>query len=74
MFDLSQVPMDAPLPFIAVAVLYNLARHAINLHHERKKEQGDAEIQERIVKLTAELAEAKAELRLLREMIKKQGA
>lgn len=71
MFDLSQVPMDAPLPFIALAVLYNLIRHALNLHHERKQEKEDTAVQERIVKLTADLAEARAEIRHLESLIKK---
>ena len=71
MLDLSQVPTDAPLPFIAVAVLYNIIRHALNLHHERKMAAGDEDLRKEVLKLTAELAEAKAELRHLREQIKK---
>lgn len=71
MLDLSQVPMDAPLPFIAVAVIYNIIRHALNLHHERKMAAGDEELRERIVQLSADLAEAKVEIKHLREQIKK---
>lgn len=71
MLDLSQVPTDAPLPFIAIAVLYQIVRKALELHHERQLAKEDEELRERVIKLTAELAEARAEIKHLREEIKK---
>ncbi len=77
MFELSQIPTDAPLAFIALAVFYNLVRHALNLHHQRKQEADDAATHEKIVALSAELGAARAELSYLREEIqrlKEKGA
>lgn len=74
MLDLSQVPTDAPLPLIAVAVLYNLVRHALNLHHERKQAKGDEDTQRKILELSTALAEAKAEIKYLRERMDEKGA
>jgi len=77
MFELSQIPADAPLAFIAIAVLYNLVRHALNLHHQRKEEALDAATNERIVALSSQLAEAQSELKYLRkevERLKEKGA
>lgn len=77
MFELSQIPADAPLAFIAIAVLYNLIRHALNLHHQRKEEALDAATNERIVALSAQLAEAQMEIKYLRQEVqdlKEKGA
>nr|UVX62849.1 MAG: hypothetical protein [Bacteriophage sp.] len=77
MFELSQIPADAPLAFIALAVFYNLVRHALNLHHQRKQEAEDAATHERIIALSSELAEARSEIKYLREevrRIKEKGA
>lgn len=77
MFELSSIPVDAPLPFIAIAVLFNLVRHALNLHHERKKEAAEEATNERIVLLSAQLARAEQTIEYLRdevERLKSKGA
>lgn len=77
MFELSSIPVDAPLPFIAIAVLFNLVRHALNLHHERKKEAAEDATNERIVLLSAQLARAEQTIEYLRdevERLKSKGA
>ena len=77
MFELSQIPTDAPLAFIALAVFYNLVRHALNLHHQRKQEASEAATHERIVALSTQLAEAQADLKHLRQEVqrlKEKGA
>lgn len=77
MFELSSIPVDAPLPFIAIAVLFNLVRHALNLHHERKKEAAEEATNERIVLLSAQLARAEQTIEHLRddiERLKNKGA
>ena len=71
MFELSSIPVDAPLPFIAVAVLFNLVRHALNLHHERKKEAAEEVTNERIVVLSSKLAKAEQTIEHLREEVER---
>lgn len=77
MFELSQISSDAPLAFIALAVLYNLLRHALNLYDARKREADEEATHERIVTISAQLARAEEELKHLRQEIaelKKKGA
>lgn len=77
MFELSSIPVDAPLPFIAIAVLFNLVRHALNLHHDRKKAAAEEATNERIVLLSAKLARAEQTIEHLRdevERLKNKGA
>lgn len=70
MFELSNLSADTPLAFVALAVIYNLVRHAISLHDQRKREADDEATHERIVTLSTELAEARTEIKHLREEIK----
>lgn len=71
MFELSQIPADAPLAFIAIAVLYNLIRHALNLHHQRTQDATEAATHERIVALSSQLAEAQVEIKHLRQEVQR---
>lgn len=71
MFELSSIPVDAPLPFIAIAVLFNLVRHALNLHHERKREASEEATNDKIVLLSSKLARAEQTIEHLREEVER---
>lgn len=71
MLELSEYLKEGtPLTVIAVVVLYNLVHKALTQYHERKKARDEAEIQERIVQLSAQLAAAQKEIEYLKQQQK----
>lgn len=70
MFDLTTLPVDTPLPFVAIAVVANLVRRAIDRYHERKKQEANTEMHDRIVILSAKLAASEAKCEALEARLK----
>ena len=67
MLELSEYLKEGtPLSIIALVVLYNLVYRALTQYHERKKARDEAEVQERIIRLSAALAAANKEIEYLK--------